>query len=327
MGRFALVILLLAGDRSVFAAQRQDAPAPQGRQGGAAQPAGRQGGAEQGRGGRGDGGGRGAPARDRAPETGTASITGRVVSADSGAPIRRAEVQAALAGGPRARGVLTDENGRFALQNLPAGRWTVRAAKTGFVAQQFGQRNPFTAAEQIVLADKQQFTADFSLTRGAAIAGRVYDEFGDPIANARVAALRLALSANGRQLVPAGTSAPTDDTGAFRVFGLTAGDYYLAASLSSAAAANGSLVTAEGPVTYAPSYYPGTPDISAAQRLTVRAGEEQSGVGITLAPVRAVSVSGIVIGSAGTPINARLTLTSAAFANGATGIDKTAAAP
>jgi len=327
MKRTAFLLLLLAcGNSAIVLGQQPAAPSQRGRQGGAVQP-GRDGGAaDQGRGGRGaqPQGRQGGPARDRVPETGTASITGRVVSVDTGAPVRRAEVQASIGGGPRPRAVLTDENGRFELRNLPAGRWMLRAAKTGFVPQQFGQRNPFTASEQIVLADRQQFTADFALTRGAAIMGRVYDEFGDPIANARVAALRFVSSANARRLVPAATSGPTDDTGAFRVYGLTAGEYYLAASLNSTAAVNGSLVSADGPVTYAPTYYPGTADIAAAQRLTVRAGEEQSGIGMIVAPVRAVRLSGTVTGSAGTPINARITLESQGVAEGA-GTNKSAA--
>src|SRR5688500_15054211 len=327
MKRTAFLLLLLAcGNSAIVLGQQPAAPSQRGRQGGAVHP-GRDGGAaDQGRGGRGakPQGCQGGPARDRVPETGTASITGRVVTVGTGAPVRRAEVQASIGGGPRPRAVLTDENGRFELRNLPAGRWMLRAAKTGFVPQQFGQRNPFTASDQIVLADRQQFTADFALTRGAAIMGRVYDEFGDPIANARVAALRFVSSANARRLVPAATSGPTDDTGAFRVYGLTAGEYYLAATLNSTAAVNGSLVSADGPVTYAPTYYPGTADIAAAQRLTVRAGEEQSGIGMIVAPVRAVRLSGTVTGSAGTPINARITLESQGVAEGA-GTNKSAA--
>src|SRR5688500_7120129 len=327
MKQTALLLLLIAcANGAIVLGQEPATPSQRGRQGGAVQP-GRQGGAaDQGRGGRGaqPQGRQGGPARDRVAETGTASITGRVVSADTGAPVRRAEVQASIGGAPGPRAVLTDENGRFELRNRPEGRWILRVAKTGFVPQQFGQRNPFTASEQVVLADRQQFIADFALTRGAAIMGRVYDEFGDPIANARVAALRFVTSANARQLVSAATSGPTDDTGAFRVYGLTAGEYYLAASLNSTAAVSGSLVSADGPVTYAPTYHPGTADIATAQRLTVRAGEEQSGIGMIVAPVRAVRLSGIVIGSAGTPINARITLESQGVAEGA-GTNKSAA--
>jgi hypothetical protein len=300
MPRVALVIVLLAAGHTLIAGQRLGAPAPQGRQGGAAQ--GRQTG----------------PARDQArPTTGTASIVGRVIAADTGRPVRRAEVQASFSGAPRA--VLTDENGRFELHNLPAGRWMMRAAKTGFVPQGFGQRTPFTATEPVVLTDGQQSTADFALTRGAAIMGRVYDEYGDPIASVRVSALRYMTSQNGRRLVSAATSGPTDDTGAFRVYGLPTGEYYLSASLSSNTASRGLLISAAGPVTYAPAYYPGTADLSAAQRLTVRAGEEQSGITMFVTPVRAVRVSGIVLGSTGTPIRARLTLESSMAGGGAPG--------
>ena len=312
---FFLLLLVACADGATVMGQRQGAPPQPGRQSGASPPAG-QGAAPPARPApQGRGGGRGAPVRDRAPSTGTASISGRVVVAGTGAPIRRAEVQASAGGNQPFRGVLTDENGRFELRDLPIGRWTVRAAKTGFLPQQFGQRNPFTASDPVVLAERQQFTADFALTRGGAITGRVHDEFGDPIASARVSALRLTSTANGRRLVGAGSSSITDDTGSFRIYGLSAGEYYVAANLTTTTA-NGLLTTAAGPVTYAPSYYPGTADIAAAQRVTLRAAEEQSGVTIALSPVRAVRVAGMVLGAAGAPIAARITLEHAPFADG-----------
>ena len=78
-----------------------------------------------------------APAAPRQPRAQaidplTASIEGRVTTADSGAAIRRAEVRAMSASGIN-RLATTDGEGRFHLRDLPAGEYRVSVSKTGFV--------------------------------------------------------------------------------------------------------------------------------------------------------------------------------------------------
>ena len=104
-----------------------------------------------------------------------------------------------------ARNGQTDDNGMFEFRDLPAGRWTLRATKTGYIEQQFGQRSAFATTDPIVLAEGQQFVADFRLSRGGAIAGRVVDEFGDPLAGANVTALRIQNTAQGVRTTRTGT--------------------------------------------------------------------------------------------------------------------------
>lgn len=237
----------------------------------------------------------------------------------------------------------TDDNGGFVLADLAAGRWTIRASKTGYVEQQFGQRSAFATVDPITLTDGQRFVADFRLSRGGAISGRILDEFGDPLAGANVTAMRLQTTAQGSRTVRTGTSVPSDDTGAYRIYGLPPGQYYVAANDPSAArlvvlsAPDGStelqlnggadtFVTAErvaitsGNVTlgdgetrrtsYAPTYYPGTANIVDAQKLTLGLGEEQAGITLTIVPVRAARITGKVMGSNGMPLRAQVSLMS-----------------
>jgi hypothetical protein len=249
------------------------------------------------------------PGRGRGQQVqGTASIRGLVTSAETNSPVRRAQVRATSPDTRSARLGTTDADGRFELRDLPAGRWTITAAKGGFVTQQFGQRHPFEAVEPIDLADGQRITANFTLSRGSAITGRVSDEFGDPITGARVQVLRSQVQQGRRRLVPTANGGQTDDTGAFRVFGLAPGEYYVAASLQAAPADSSA-----NPVSYAPTYFPGTGNIADAQRLTVTLGVEQSGINFVLQPVRAVRVSGTVVDSNGAPTQALLNLTPAGF--------------
>jgi hypothetical protein len=234
-------------------------------------------------------------------------IRGRVVAADTGTPVRRPQVQAAF-GGQRARVALTDAEGRFELRELPAGSVVLRASKTGFVAQQFGQRSPFSAADPVTLGDGQQFTADFALLRGGVITGRVFDEFGDPVANVRVAALRSQLTAAGPRLAAAsGGPGLTDDTGAYRLYGLAPGTYYVSAT-PQAVNVNVPFVAAGGPITYAATYFPGTTDAGAAQRVSLTAGQDQHNIDFGLIVTPTVRISGVVLGVNGTPIQAMVSL-------------------
>ena len=298
-----IAVLLGAGDTLIHA-QRDGG----GRQG-AGPRAGGGGGLRNGGGGPLGRGGVDFPGRGRGQQVqGTASIRGLVTSADTNSPVRRAQVRATSPDTRSARLSTTDADGRFELRDLPAGRWTISAAKGGFVTQQFGQRHPFESVEPIELADGQRFAANFALSRGSAITGRVSDEFGDPITGARVQVLRSQFQQGRRRLAPTANGAQTDDTGSFRVFGLAPGEYYVAASLQAAPADSSA-----NPVSYAPTYFPGTGSLTDAQRITLTLGTEQSGINFVLQPVRAVRVSGTVVDSNGAPTQALLNLTPAGF--------------
>jgi protocatechuate 3,4-dioxygenase beta subunit len=302
MRRFAIVVLLLAlvGATTGLLAQRQGGAGAAGRQGGAQPGApGRQGGTPA----AGRQGGRG-QVRDQPAQTGTAAIRGRVVVAESGTPLRRAQVQA-TSPRQRPRAALTDAEGMFELRDLPAGTWSLRASKTGYVSQQLGQRSPFGPSEPVELSDGQQFTAQIALPRAGAITGRVFDEYGDPVANVRVGALRVYWTPTGRRWSAAGSTVMTDDTGAYRVYGLAPGRYYLSATAVLPSAADG-LSTSDGPVTYSPVYYPGTTDLATAQAIQVGVAQEQSNINVGLTPARAVRISGTVLGSGGTPVQSAM---------------------
>ncbi len=252
--------------------------------------------------------------------TGTGVIRGRVTAQDTGAPVRRAQVRGTAGGAGVARLATTDAEGRFELRDLPAGQWSLQASKPGFVTQRLGQRRPFETVVPVDLQDGQQLaSANFALARGGAITGRVFDDFGDPVANARVQVLRSQIVEGRRRLVQTGSGDETDDTGAFRLYGLAPGDYYVAATLRAGpqnfvAFNGGNVLDALGGgdrAGYAPTYFPGTGNVSEAQRISLGAGEETS-VSFGLLPVRTVRISGTVVSASGTPpTNGAVILTAA----------------
>jgi len=220
----------------------------------------------------------------------TSSIQGRVTTSDTGAPIRGAEVRLSM-DGRFSRLVTTNGEGRFELRNLPAGEYRLTVSKAGFTTLEYGQRRPFETASTITLGEGQSATGNVALIRGGAIFGRVLDEFGDPSVGTRVQVLRNRAESGGRRLLPVGMADQTDDTGAFRIYGLPPGEYYIAASTGLIDA-----IKRDPPV-----YYPGTMSFAEAQPITLGAGAEASADFQISDVARAATVSGVVLSSSGAP--------------------------
>jgi hypothetical protein len=236
----------------------------------------------------------------------TASIRGTVTTVDSGAPIRGAEVRLS-SNGRYNRLVTTNGDGRFELRDLPAGEYRMTVSRTGFISLQFGQRRPFETSRAIALAEGQTFTANAALMKGSVIYGRVHDQFGDPLPGTRVQVLRSRMVQGRRRLQSVGAGDQTDDTGAFRVYGLAPGDYYVAASTGLV-----DTVKRDPPI-----YYPGTASFNEAQPITLAAGTEAT-ADFQIVQVRNARVSGVVLNSAGAPVPAMVNLTSEAVVTGPT---------
>jgi hypothetical protein len=228
----------------------------------------------------------------------TASIKGVVTAADTGAPLRGAEVRLSSRSSYN-RLTTSDGEGIFNLRDLPAGEYRLTVSRTGFTSLVFGQRRPLESPVLINLSEGEVFTANLALTRGGTIHGRIIDQFGEPIAGTRVQALRSRMVNGQRRFQSMGPGDQTDDTGAFRVYGLPPGDYYMTASVGPVDA-----VRRQPPV-----YYPGTPSVAEAQPITIAVGAEVS-ADFQLAPLRHARVSGVVFNASGAPVQAMVSLAS-----------------
>jgi hypothetical protein len=246
------------------------------------------------------------PRRDAAPRgadvAGTAVIRGRVITM-KGEPVRRAQVVlAAIQARQKPRSVLTDSDGRYELQNVVSGRYTLTGTKPGFVNIIYGQTGPRAAGTPIDVADCQVIEKiDVVLPKGAVLAGRILDEYGEPASDVTVSALQYRTFAGQRRLTPVGPAVRSNDIGQFRVFGLPPGDYYVRATYRPSAGGVEPDAADSSP-DYAPTYYPGTPNLAEAQVARVQFAEEAA-VDLTLLRVRGVKVSGIAVDSSGGPMN------------------------
>jgi hypothetical protein len=260
------------------------------------------------------------PQRADAPR-GTATMRGQIVAADNGAPIRRAQVRVSSPDAREGRIATTDAQGRFEIKELPAGRYTIAASKGGFVSLQYGQRRPTESGTPIELADGQTIEKlTIGLPRGSVLGGRVTDEFGEPVANAVVTAWRYTYVAGARRMTPAGQNArdTTDDQGHYRLFGLPPGDYYVGAMLRTV----GPEVTDPmgEPSGYATTYFPGTPNVGEASRVTLAVSQENTTINFGLIATKLVKVSGQVLMSDGGPAANGIVMLMPANAGGRPGV-------
>jgi hypothetical protein len=294
------------------------------------------------------------PARDTPAQTTVPApagrLSGRVLAADNGRPVKRARVFISAAELPGGRGMLTDDTGAFDFPELPSGRYTLTAAKSGFIGLSYGQRRPLQAGTPLQLADGQQLRGiDFRLPRGGVLSGHVFDEDGDAMPGAMVRVMRYQYQQGERRLVPAGT-AQTDDKGAYRVWGLNPGDYYVSAvtridiglgggrggpgrggpgGIAAVAGAVGGLLGGNvaallgGPgddqdrLSYAPTYFPGVASINEARAVTVGVSQEVLDIDFGLQLVRTAKVSGHVDNPDGTrPSGGNVNLTPEGAAGG-----------
>jgi len=235
------------------------------------------------------------PARDLpAPrQSATATLRGRVVAADSGGPLRHARV--ALAGSSNIPPVFTANDGRFAFTGLPAGRYTISARKAGYAPTTFGQTRPDVPPIPIDLEAGDVFQeAELRMPPSAAIAGRITDEYGDPIELATVVASRI-VRRDTFTIGMVAATAVTDDLGEYRLGALSAGSYIVTATTARRAMAGPSQTRA---------YYPGVAGRVQAQPIVVRAGEERSATDFTVAPGRLAKLTIAFTDLKGEPANA-----------------------
>jgi protocatechuate 3,4-dioxygenase beta subunit len=245
----------------------------------------------------------GFPARDTAPATGTAVIRGRVLDASSGTPVRKASVRIFSPQIRENRSAVTDLEGRYEFTDLPAGQFNLNVTKTGYVDLGYGQTTAGEMGKTLKVADKQVVEKiDFALPRGAVITGRVLDEFGEPIADVQVSALRNQFTPSGQRPVNAGRFATTNDIGEFRLFGIPPGQYFLSASYRQMMTV-GPMATVQGDTSgYAVTYYPGTANLADAQKLTIGLGGSVFDVTLMLVPTRTARISGFVLDGKGRPV-------------------------
>jgi len=253
---------------------------------------------------------------------GSAIVMGIVVSDDNLAqPISQATVRLSGANLPVSQLIVTGRDGRFAFTHLPSGKFTLSAKKAAYVESFYGASKPGRGPGiPIAVAAGQQVSVSVRLVKGAVITGLVTDRIGKPAVQITVQATLLSGASQT-------TSALTDDTGTYRIYGLTPGPYVIAAlgrlptseevreispeeirwaqarlrSLSSIANAPDAPPSTR-PLAHTTTYFTGTSDLSAAAIVSVESGQEHANVDFQVQFVPTAVVGGRIVDGGGQPV-------------------------
>ena len=167
-------------------------------------------------------------------QPGLCTVSGRVVAAAEGGPIKAARVGLVEHNALRQTHIFatfTDNDGRFEIKKINPGRYEFAASHTGYISQRYQSRG--TSGAILALAPGQEVNEVlFRLVRAAVVTGRVIDEAGEPMVGVTVSALQKPSAQELEEADPKGkkqelsemASGTTDDRGEYRVFGLKPGD-------------------------------------------------------------------------------------------------------
>jgi carboxypeptidase family protein len=245
-----------------------------------------------------------------------ASVQGRVLRPD-GRPLPRATVRVSRIGlPPRLCTTATDLDGAYAFANLLPGSYRIVANKDGFIQMQVGQHAVSEEVDPLTLRPgESREGVDLVLPRHSAIAGRIFDENGDPVEGALVRAQRVEYIEGRYRLsdVFGGRGRLTNDQGRFRVFGLPPGKFVLSAMVGLIDYPGPGMMNLPG---YAPTFYPGTAALAEATFISVALSQDVTGIDFPLVAVRTAQVSGRAVMSDNEPVGGSLTLRPSARSRG-----------
>ncbi len=220
----------------------------------------------------------GAQASSTADQAGTAAVSGRVTL--GGKPA--ADVIVALTPADAGEGnrlpvarAATDEEGRYRLTGVAAGRYRAQTMAPGYVSDE--QKSDWYISWRTINvgAGEQIENLDFKLTPGGVMAGKVTDMSGRSLVAARLQLFRR--SANGRMDTAPMTPNEslmyeTNDRGEYRLFGLMEGQYFVAVGTNSPAFSFGN--------NFPQTYHPGTRSDKEAKPIAVTPGNESKDIDI-----------------------------------------------
>lgn len=212
--------------------------------------------------------------------TTSSAITGRVLN-DSSQPIAGAVVMVnKISSRPANRNAITDEEGKFRVDDLPQGLYHVWVRAPGYVDAR-DKSKPWHSRP----GDNLSIT----MIKGGVITGMVTSSDGEPVVGVTVNAIRVRES-EGRKTryLTRAASHQTDDRGVYRIYGLSPGTYLVSTGRLGWFSAS--------PLTEMPTFYPSA-TVDTAAEVTVLAGQEINNIDIRHRSAQGYTISGQIIGA------------------------------
>jgi hypothetical protein len=238
-------------------------------------------------------------AQVQTPSAAKFRVAGIVISSGDGIPLSRARVYLVDVKNQQNQiSIVTGDEGRFEFANVPAGKYSLRGAKRGYISGFYEQHEQFSTAI-VTGAGLATENLKLRLIPATTLTGHVFDESGEAVRDAAVTLWRDDHSSGLGRTVRF-RSEQTDDQGSFEFPPLDAGTYFLSvegkpwyavhppAVHRSPADATGSF-DRNLDVVYPVTYYSGATEVEDASPIVVRGGEHLD-FDLHLAPLSALHV-------------------------------------
>jgi protocatechuate 3,4-dioxygenase beta subunit len=219
---------------------------------------------------------------------------------------------------PAVYATTTDNDGRFEIKQVAAGRYEFLASKIGYIEQHYRSKDGEDQGAILSLTSGQTVDdAIFRMVRAGVITGRVVDDTGEPMMGVTVSVLhkpgeeeREVEGPRRKKLEMIMVSGgSTDDRGEYRIYSLKPGEYYLKAAATGGHWISGGTMMMSGTdwalmqelgSPYSPLFYSGVLQLEQAQAITLGPGEETQ-ADFAMRKVKMVEVAGRVLGPDGGP--------------------------
>ena len=236
------------------------------------------------------------PTPPPAPPAG--SISGVVKDADSGAPIRDAEV--GLRAGSKSIAATTGADGRYKLSDVPPGEYRVAASTAHQGQMGFGS----SRMRQVIVGPGQEVTGfDFPLTVFAKIAGKVVDENKEPIPDMSVIAIAREYRLGALRYVFTSGVGRTNDRGEYAIDRIQPGRPILLMAMRRDLKLNAISDAPADPKlrkrASVPTFYPDSTAPQGGQLVALRSGEVRPGMDFRLHRSPSYCLEGVLLASGG----------------------------
>ena len=221
---------------------------------------------------------------DKPSGTGQYSLSGTVVDAVTGLPIRRALVQLS---GMANQLVLTDEGGKFQFENLAQGECGINAHKPGYIDSSGGPPTMVTIG-----GDRSPLV--LKLDPESTITVIVTGEDGEGVEGLPVRVLGSRVQ-EGRRYWSSNGGGQTDEQGEFRAGNLHPGKYYVSVGPSFRPVGHVGNGAQGSDVGYPRVFYPNATELEGAAQVEVNSGR-RARLEFTLNTVPLYRISGAVVG-------------------------------
>src|ERR1035441_2047982 len=225
------------------------------------------------------------------------SVSGTVINAVTGEPVRKALVQLY---GRQQRTVFSDGDGRFQFDGILAGQVSLSVQKPGY----FGEQEIRKQGQFQVEVGPKSDSIVLKLTPESVIAGKVTTATGTPLEHVPLSLTYLNVREGRRHWDSRGIATTAED-GRYRFANLLPGTYYLASTPFAPASETLFDYQPEHKTGYPGVYYPGVPDLASSSPISLNAGQ-QAEANFSLNEVPAYNISGTISGLPNQGVNIQL---------------------